>query len=63
MNLGLILTLIAFVFVAYSLLTNKVPPSIACGISMVFLWLCGVVTEQEVFTNFVSSNIIVMVVM
>lgn len=61
MNTGLILTLIAFVFVAFSLLTNKVPPSVACGISMVFLWLSGVVNEQEVFSNFTSSNIIVMV--
>ena len=61
MNTGLVLTLIAFVFVAFALLTGKVPPSIACGTSMVFLWISGVVTEQEVFANFVKSNIIVMI--
>lgn len=61
MNMGLILTLIAFVFVAYSLLTSKIPPSIACGLSMAFLWICGVVNEQEVFVNFISGNIIVMI--
>ena len=61
MNTGLVLTVIAFVFVAFALLTGKVPPSIACGTSMVFLWISGVVTEQEVFANFVSSNIIVMI--
>jgi len=61
MNTGLILTLIAFVFVAFSLLTGKVPPSVACGVSIVFLWLFGVITEQEAFANFISSNIIVMI--
>lgn len=61
MNLGLILTLIAFAFVAFSLLTGKVPPSVACGISIVFLWLFGIIDEKEAFSNFVSSNIIVMV--
>lgn len=61
MNLGLILTLIAFIFVAFSLLTGKVAPSVACGIAIVFLWLFGIITEQEAFSNFVSSNIIVMI--
>ncbi len=61
MNTGLILTLIAFVFVAFSLLTGKVAPSVACGISIVFLWLFGIITEQEAFSNFISSNIIVMI--
>ncbi|MBR6208738.1 MAG: anion permease [Oscillospiraceae bacterium] len=61
MNTGLILTLIAFVFVAYSLLTGKIAPSVASGIAMCFLWLSGVVTEKEVFANFISGNIIVMI--
>ncbi len=61
MNTGLILTLIAFIFVAFSLLTGKVAPSVACGISIVFLWLFGIITEQEAFTNFISSNIVVMI--
>ena len=63
MNIGLILTLIAFVFVAVSLLTGKVAPSIACGVSVAFLWVTGVLDMEEVFANFVSSNIIVMVSM
>lgn len=61
MNIGLILTLIAFLFVAFSLLTGKIPPSIACGLSVAFLWVVGVLDMEEVFANFVSSNIIVMV--
>lgn len=61
MNTGLILTLVAFVFVAFAMFTGKVAVSVACGIAMVFLWLTGVVSEQEVFANFVSSNIIVLI--
>ncbi len=61
MNTHLIFTLIAFFFVAFALLTNKIAPSVACGLSIAFLWITGVVTEQEVFANFISSNIIVMI--
>ncbi len=63
MNTGLVLTLLAFLFVAVSLLSGKVAPSIACGVSIVFLWIVGVVDMTEVFANFVSSNIIMMVSM
>ncbi len=63
MNVGLVLTLIAFVFVALSLLTGKIPASIACGISVIFLWAAGVLDMEEAFSNFVSSNIIVMISM
>ena len=61
MNTGLILTLIAFVFVAVALLSGKIAPSVACGVAVVFLWLAGVIDMTEVFANFVSSNIVVMV--
>lgn len=61
MNIGLILTIVAFLFVAFAMLTGKIPASIACGSSMAFLWIAGVVSEKEVFANFISSNIIVMV--
>ena len=60
-NLFLILTLVSFIFVAVSLLTGKLPASVACGISVVFLWVTGVLTTTEVFENFVSSNIITMI--
>ena len=63
MNTGLILTIVAFLFVAISLLTNKIAPSVACGISVVLLWIFGVLDMTEVFANFVSSNIIMMVSM
>ena len=61
MNTALVLTLIAFIFVAFALLTGKVAPSVACGISIAFLWITGVVDETQVFENFISSNIIVMI--
>ena len=61
MNTGLILTIIAFVFVAFSLLTGKIAPSVASGLAMCFLWVFGVVSEKEVFANFISGNILVMV--
>lgn len=63
MSTGLILTLIAFLFVAFSLLSGKVAPSVACGVSVAFLWVVGVLDMTEVFANFVSSNIIMMVSM
>lgn len=61
MNTALVLTLIAFIFVAFALLTGKVAPSVACGISIAFLWITGVVDETQVFENFISSNVIVMI--
>lgn len=61
MNTQLAFTLLAFVFVAFALLSGKIAPSVACGVAMSFLWITGVVTEQEVFANFISSNIIVMI--
>lgn len=60
-NLFLILTLVSFLFVAICLLTGKLPASVACGISVVFLWVTGVLTTTEVFENFVSRNIITMI--
>ncbi len=63
MNTGLILTLIAFLFVAFALLSGKVAPSIACGVSVIGLWIADVIQMEDVFANFVSSNIIVMVSM
>ena len=61
MNTALVLTLIAFIFVAFALLTGKVAPSVECGISIAFLWITGVVDETQVFENFISSNVIVMI--
>ncbi|MBR6207946.1 MAG: hypothetical protein IKQ69_03010 [Oscillospiraceae bacterium] len=63
MNFGLILTLVAFVFIAYALLSGKIPGSIACGVSVVVLWLFKVITGQEALANFVSSSIVTMVAM
>lgn len=60
-NFGLIMTIIAFVFVAAALLSGKIAPSVACGVAVVVLWLTGVIDMTEAFSNFVSSNIIVMV--
>ena len=61
MNIQLVLTLLAFIFVAFALLSGKIAPSIACGTAISFLWITGVVTEEEVFANFVTSNIVVMI--
>lgn len=63
MNISLLITLIAFIFVAVCLLTGKIPGSIACGTAVVILWSTHVITEKEAFANFVSSSIIVMVCM
>ncbi len=63
MNTGLILTLVAFLFVAFALLSGKVAPSVACGVSVIGLWIAGIIQMEDVFANFVSSNIIVMVSM
>jgi|GEM_PF-193104 len=60
-NMFLILTLVSFIFVAVSLLTGKIPASVACAISVVFLWLTGVLNTTEVFENFISRNIITMI--
>lgn len=61
MNTQLIITLVAFFFVAFALLSGKVAPSVASGLAICLLWVTGVISEQEVFSNFVSSNIIVMI--
>lgn len=63
MNFGLIVTLAAFVFVAISLLTNIVPASVATGIGVAVLWFAGVIDTTEAFSNFISSNIIIMITM
>ena len=60
-NLDLIFTLAAFAFVAVMLLTGKLPASVATAISVAFLWVTGVLNTTEVFENFVSRNIIVMI--
>ncbi|MBR6209314.1 MAG: anion permease [Oscillospiraceae bacterium] len=61
MNIGLIVTVIAFLFVIASLMTGFVAPSVACGLSCAVLWLFGVLDMSEVFSNFVSDTIIVMI--
>lgn len=63
MNISLLITLIAFLFVAVCLLTGRIPGSIACGTAVLVLWFTHVITEKEVFANFVSSSIVVMVCM
>lgn len=63
MNTSLVITLIAFIFVAACLLSGKIPGSVACGTAVVVLWASNVITEQEAFSNFVSSSIVVMVCM
>lgn len=62
-NIGLIITLLTFLFVAFCLLTGKIASSVACGIGVLVLWFASVISEQEAFSNFVSSNIIIMVCM
>lgn len=61
MNTGLILTIAAFVFVSFALLTNKIPGWLACGMAVLVLWLAGVLDQEQAFANFVSTNIICMV--
>ena len=61
MNIQIILTLIAFIFVAVTMVSGKLPASVACGVSVTFLWITGVLTTEEAFANFVSNNSIVMV--
>ena len=52
----MILTIAAFVFVAFSLLTNKIPGWVACAISVLVLWFAGVLEQEEAFSNFVTQN-------
>lgn len=61
MTIEIILTLGAFIFVAACLISGKIPASVACGAAVLFLWLAGILTSEEVFANFVSNNSIVMV--
>lgn len=61
MNIQIILTLCAFLFVAVTMVSGKLPASVACGVAVLFLWLTGVITGEEAFANFVSNNSIVMV--
>lgn len=61
MSIQIIFTLAAFIFVAASLISGKIPASVACGIAVLFLWLTRVITTEEAFANFVSNNSIVMV--
>ena len=63
MNIGMWLTIAAFVFVAFALLTNKIPGWVACAISVLVLWFAKVITQEEAFSNFVSQNIICMIAM
>lgn len=63
MDMGLIITIVAFIFVALCLLTGKIPGSVACGTAVLVLWMCNVITSEEAFANFVSSSIVVMVCM
>lgn len=58
MNLDIIITLAAFVFIGFSMITNKVPAAIACGISVVVLWFFGILDAQEAFGNFISDAIL-----
>ncbi|MCD8123001.1 MAG: anion permease [Clostridiales bacterium] len=61
MDVQIILTLVAFLFVAITMVTGKLPASIACGVAVLFLWITGVLSTEEAFANFVSNNSIVMV--
>lgn len=61
MNIQIILTLVAFIFVAVTMVSGKLPASVACGVAVVFLWISGVLSTEEAFANFVSNNSIVMV--
>ncbi len=61
MNIQIILTLCAFIFVAVFMVSGKLPASVTCGIAVLFLWMTGVITSEEAFANFVSNNSIVMV--
>lgn len=63
MDFGLIITLLSFLLVAIALLTNKIPASVASGIGVAVLWFAGVISSEEAFANFVSSNIIIMICM
>jgi len=61
MNFAMGITILMFVFVAFALLTNKIPGSVACGIAVMVLLVTGVVSTQEAFANFVSSSIVTMI--
>lgn len=61
MNFAMGITIAMFVFVALCLLTNKIPGSVACGIAAMVLWFTGVLTDEQVFANFISSSIVSMI--
>lgn len=61
MNFAMGITIVMFVFVAFCLLTNKIPGSVACGIAAMVLWLTGVLADDQVFANFISSSIVSMI--
>lgn len=63
MNFAMGITILMFVFVAICLLTNKIPGSVACGIAVMVLWITGVLGDDQVFANFISSSIVSMVAM
>ena len=58
MTAQIAITLAAFVFIGWALMTQKVPGPIACMIGVVVLWFSGVLNETEVFSVFTSSSII-----
>lgn len=61
MNTGMLITLVCFLFVAFCLLSGKIPGSVACGAAVVVLMLSGIITEQEAVANFVGSSIVTMI--
>lgn len=58
MTFQIAITLAAFVFIGWALMTQKIPGPIACMIGVVVLWFSGVLNETEVFSVFTSSSII-----
>jgi len=61
METSIIITIVMFLFVAVCLFTNKVPGSVACGIAVMVLWIAGVLADEQVYANFISSSIISMI--
>lgn len=61
--MAIYLVLIAFIFVAVSLCMGKIPSGLTCFIALAFLWMTGVLTMEEAFSDFVSGTIITMVSM
>jgi len=57
----MIITILAFVFVAICLLTNKIPGAVACCVAALVLWISGVIDMNQTFANFISSSIVCMI--